>query len=60
LPRATSSDETVTAKYARSPLASRKCSMIGRFDDDASPSGQCAASLVTASRAPGSSGSCSS
>src|SRR3954451_3077516 len=39
LPRATSSDETVTRKAARNPLLSRNSSMIGRFEDDARPSG---------------------
>ena len=53
LPRATSSDDTVTANEERRPLASRNSSMIVRFDDDASPSGHADASRSTAPRAPG-------
>jgi hypothetical protein len=49
----------VAPKNDASPLNSSAKSISGRFDDDASPSGQRAASRSTASREPGISGSCS-
>ena len=47
LPAATSSPETVTAKQSLIPGRSSTASITGRFDDDASPSGQRSASRLT-------------
>ena len=56
LPRATSSLETQVSEVLREPAASITTSITSRFEDEASPSGQRAASRSTASTAPGSSG----
>ena len=58
-PRATSSEETVARKNDAIPASSSTVSISGRFDDDASPSGNRSASRCTASTAPGTSGRCS-
>src|SRR4051794_24298463 len=55
-PRATSSDETVARNSSPIPPASSTASISSRLDDDASPSGNCAATRSTASSAPGSHG----
>ena len=55
-PRATSSEETVTRTKRPRSASSSTASISGRFDDEASPSGQRPASRRTASDAPGSSG----
>ena len=47
----------MTRNERSSPERASTVSMSGRFDDDASPSGQRAANRSTASTAPGSSGS---
>ena len=46
-------------KNGVSPASSSTVSISGRFDDDASPSGNRSASRCTASTAPGTSGRCS-
>ena len=56
LPAPTSSEETQVLKSFAKPPASITTSITSRFDDDACPSGQRAASRSTASTAPGSSG----
>src|SRR5262249_38940170 len=55
-PGAPSSPETVIAKQSVIPARSSTASITGRFDDDASPSGQRSASRLTAATAPGNSG----
>ena len=56
-PRETSSEETVTRKKRSRSASSSTVSIRGRFDEDASPSGQRSAMRSTASTAPGKSGS---
>ena len=51
LPFVTSSEETTAAKRSRTPMRSRTSSMIGRFDDDATPSRQRSPSSRTVSMA---------
>ncbi len=46
-------------KIASVPASSSTVSISGRFDDDASPSGNASAIRCTASTAPGTSGRCS-
>ncbi len=53
----TSSDETTAAKRSAIPAASSTASISGRFEDDATASGNSAASRRTASTAPSISGS---
>src|SRR5689334_7359263 len=51
-PRGTSSDDTVTRKSEASPDSDSAASISDRFEDDASASGQRAASRRTAASAP--------
>ena len=57
LPRATSSPDTVAPNIPASPLAASTASITSRLAEEARPTGHRAAIRLTASTAPGSSGS---